>query len=318
VVLDNCRNGGGPFGLEPTNPEALGVSGLGTPSPVFFGAPTQVASGSNPELKAETSEAQTFGLVFEQPWTDRFDFRMSASYFDIVIDDEVDQLTAAVITSRCYNSPGLVDPTCQFITRDPRDEADDTTGEISFVSALQQNLGQQVARGIDYNIDFNKDFSGVNYNLNIFATKSLEQTEEEFRADEIFLDDDLGEYSNPKWRVNLTNIFEVGDWSFLLQSRYIDQMIYDVQEPTTEATSFFYSCVQAGDEPCLLDETMESYWVHDVSAAWRSDMYVVRLGIRNAFDNAPPLTDDNALSILGGIGYDLQGRTVFLNVTVGL
>mgnify|MGYP001604327605 FL=1 len=141
---------------------------------------------------------------------------------------------------------------------------------------------------------------------------------EEFRATEIFLNDDLGEYGNPEWRVNLTNIFDVGDWSFLLQSRYISEMIYDVQEDTTEATSGFYSCVQAGDTPCLLDETMEDYWVHDVSAAWRSDTWVVRLGVRNVLDEAPPITDDNALSVLGGIGYDLLGRTVFLNVTVGL
>ena len=317
-VIDNCLNGGGPFGLEPTDPFSLGIRGLGTENPVFFGAPTLVASGSNPELKAETSTASTLGLVFEQPWTDRFDFRVSATYFDIEIEDEVDQLTAATIAARCYNSIGLVDPTCQYITRDPRDEADDTSGEISFIEALQQNLGKQYARGIDYNIDFSTQFSAVDYGLRIFATKSLEQTEEEFRATEVFLNDDLGEYANPEWRVNLTNIFDVGDWSFLLQSRYISEMIYDVQEPTTEATSGFYTCVQAGDTPCLLDETMEDYWVHDVSAAWRSDTWVVRVGVRNVLDEAPPITDDNALSVLGGIGYDLLGRTVFLNVTVGL
>ena len=75
--------------------------------------------------------------------------------------------------------------------------------------------------------------------------------------------------------------------------------------------------MQAGDTPCVLDEVMEDYWVHDVSAAWRSDMYVVRLGVRNVLDEAPPITDDNALSVLGGIGYDLLGRTVFLNLTAG-
>jgi outer membrane receptor protein involved in Fe transport len=47
-------------------------------------------------------------------------------------------------------------------------------------------------------------------------------------------------------------------------------------------------------------------------------MWVVRVGVRNVLDEAPPITDDNALSVLGGIGYDLLGRTVFLNVTVGL
>jgi len=321
VVIQNCLNGGGPYGLEGTNPFALGIRGLGTQNPVFFGSPTLVASGSNPELKAETSEALTYGLVFEQPWTDRFDVRLSASYFDIEIKDEVDQLTGTTIVNRCYNSVGLTDPTCQFIVRDPRDEADDTSGRISFVSALQQNLGTQVVRGIDYNLDFNVEFSAfnlespINYNLNVFATRSLEQTEEEFRATEIFLDDDLNEFGNPEWRLNVTNIFDAGDWRFLLQSRYIDSMIEDNDDPEDETTSFFSPCRQADDAPCLQFDAMDSYWVHDVSASWRSDSYVVRFGVANVLDEAPPLTANNDLGTLGGIGYDLLGRTLFLNVT---
>jgi iron complex outermembrane receptor protein len=63
---------------------------------------------------------------------------------------------------------------------------------------------------------------------------------------------------------------------------------------------------------------VEDYWVHDVSAAYRGDTWVVRLGVRNVLDEAPPLTNNNNLGTLAGIGYDLNGRTVFLNVTVGL
>ena len=319
--MQNCQNGGGPFGLEPTNPFALGLRGLGTENPVFFGAPTLVASGSNPNLRAETSEALTYGLVFEQPWTDRVDFRLSATYFDIEIDDEVDQLTAITIAARCYNSVGLVDATCQYITRDPRDEMDETTGEISFIEALEQNLGTQVARGIDFNLDFKTDFSAFNmespisYNLIVYATKSLEQTGEEFRATEIFVDNDLREFGNPEWRVNLTNIFDVGDWRFLLQSRYTGAMIEDNDDPEDETSSFFDPCIQADDGPCFWYDNVESYWVHDMSTSWRSDSYVVRFGVSNVLDDAPPLTNNNDLGTLGGIGYDLLGRTLFLNVS---
>ena len=333
-VIDNCLNGGGPFGLEPTNPFALGIRGLGTENPVFFGAPTRVASGSNPELKAETSEALTYGLVFEQPWTDRVDLRVSATYFDIEIDDEVDTLTAQTITTRCYNSIGLVDPTCQFITRDPRDEGDDTSGEISFIEALNQNLGRQYARGIDYNIDFGATFSAFDYRLSIYATRSLEQSEEEYRPDEIFLNNDLREFGNPEWRINLTNIFDVGDWTFMLQSRYMSEMIEDNDDPEDSTSSFFSPCIQADDgfvgfpdqDPitgipdgrCRWYDNVEDYWVHDVSAAYRGDTWTARLGVRNVLDEAPPLTNNNNLGTLAGIGYDLNGRTVFLNVTVGL
>jgi iron complex outermembrane receptor protein len=322
TVLDNCRNGGGPFNIPGTNPEALGTRGLTTETTVFFGAPTLVASGSNPDLKAETSTAETVGIVFEQPWTDKFDLRLSATYFDIEIDDEVDELTASTIVNRCYNSPGLVDQTCGFITRDPRDDAEATSGEISFVNAIQQNLGQQIARGVDYNLDFGTDITIANreiyYNLIARATESRTQTEEEFRADEIFLDDDLREFGNPEWRLNLTNIIEYKDWAFLWQSRYISDQIEDNDDPEDTTTSFFSPCAQAGDTPCVSYDDLNSYVVHDFSVAWRNDQYVVRFGVNNVFDDAPPLTNNNDLGSLGGIGYDLRGRTLFLNFSAGL
>jgi iron complex outermembrane receptor protein len=162
------------------------------------------------------------------------------------------------------------------------------------------------------------DFSAFNYNLILRATETREQTEEEFRADEIFLDDDLGEFGNPEWRANLTNIINWRDWSFLWQSRYIDSMIEDNDDPEDPVTSALYSCVRDGVAPCLFYDNLDSYLIHDVSAAWRGDSFTVRFGVTNVFDEPPPLTNNNGLNLLGGIGYDLRGRTLFLNVTAGL
>ncbi len=339
VVIQNCLNGGG--GIPGTDPFSLGIRGLGTENPVFFGAPTQVASGSNPDLNAETSEAKTYGIVFKQPWTDKFELDFSATYFDIEIDNEVDQLTAATIVGRCYNSPGLTDPTCGFITRDPR-TADDTSGEISFVRAIQQNLGQQRVTGIDYNLELSTDFAAfgmenrINYDLIIRATRALNDEEEEFRADETFLDNDLREYGNPEWRGNITNIFGFGDWQFVLQSRYLSEMIEDNDDKYDNQTSGFNPCVQAGDfgpnydpadltdgesdlsqaDGCLSLDGLEDYWVHNVAASWRGEDILVRVGVNNVLDDAPPLTNNNDLGSLGGLGYDIGGRTWFANVTV--
>ncbi|RIJ14390.1 TonB-dependent receptor [Henriciella mobilis] len=332
-VISNCQNGGGPFGLEPTDPTQLGIGGLGSTNPVFFGAPTQVASGSNPNLAAETSKALSAGIVFEQPFTDAFDLRASVTYFDITVEDEVDQLTANTIVNRCYNSPNLSDPQCAFVTRAPRVAGDDTSGEITFVNALNQNLGDQTVEGIDYNIEFNYEFNvpglegPVGYDLIARATQSLTQTEEQFLVDGIFVDDDLGEYGNPEWRLNFTNILNWNDYRLLFQSRYIGEMIEDNDDPFDQVTSGFNPCVQAGDQfpagspqapngaACISYDNAEEYWVHDMSVAWQGDTLIVRGGISNVFDEAPPLTNNNDLGTLGGIGYDLGGRTLFLNVT---
>ena len=323
VVLDNCLNGGGPFNIPATNPFNLGIGGLGTTNPVFFGSPTQVASGSNPNLRAETSEALAGGIVFEQHWFDEFEFRFSAPYYDIEIIDEVANLTAADIVAACYNSVGLTDPQCAFVTRSPRVPGDETTGEITFVEALNQNLDQRTTRGVDYNVEFDYDFNipqlegEIGYSFIGRATNTLEQVALEAIVGGFDVNDNLGEYGNPEWRLNLTNIVSYDDWSFLWQSRYIDSMIEDniAAQRNEQTTSFFSPCVQAGDGPCLQFDDLDEYWVHDMSVRYETGTWVLRGGISNVFDDQPPLTTNNGLNLLGGIGYDLGGRTVFLNVT---
>lgn len=323
VVLDNCVNGGGPFNIAPTDPTNLGIGGLGTSNPVFFGAPTRQATGSNPNLRAETSEAIAAGIVFEQPWFDEFELRFSASYYDIEIIDEVANLSANDIVNACYNSVGLTDAQCQFVQRAARVPGDDTSGEITFVEALNQNLDQRTTRGVDYNVEFDYDLnipqleSPVGYSFIGRATQTLEQEKLEAVLGGFALDDDLGEYGNPEWRLNLTNIFTYDDWSFLWQSRYIDSMIEDnvAAQQREVQTSFFNPCVQAGDGPCEQFDGLDEYWVHDMSLRYETGTWILRGGISNVFDEAPPLTDNNLVRNLAGIGYDLGGRTAFVNVT---
>jgi len=322
-------NGGGPFGIPATNPFNLGIRGLGGTNPVFFGAPTRVASGSNPELLPETSQNLSLGATIDQPWFDDFDFKLAVNYFKITIEDEVNSLTAATIVNRCYNSPGLTDPTCEFLTRDPLDPNDDTTGEISFVSALNQNLGDQIVEGIDYNAEFGFDFDvpgvedGFDYRLIGRATQSLTQNIEEFTVDGINVNDQLTEYGNPEWRLTLTNTLRWKDFGFLFQSRYLSSMVENVipEERNERVTTFFSRCVQTlgagtADNPtCTQLDGLDDYWLHNASLTFTRDSYILRAGVNNVFDTAPPLTDNNDLGSLGGIGYDIGGRTYFASVT---
>ncbi|MEP3654589.1 MAG: TonB-dependent receptor [Litorimonas sp.] len=330
IVLDNCLNGGGPFGIPATNPFNLGIRGLGGTNPVFFGSPTRVASGSNPELRPETSEALSLGATFDQPWIEDIDLKFAVNYFKITIEDEVNSLTAATIVNRCYNSVGLTDPTCEFLVRDPLDPNDDTTGEISFVSALNQNLGDQVVEGIDYNAEFGFDFElpgledEFDYRLIGRATQSLEQTIEQFTVDGTDINDQLNEYGNPEWRLTLTNTLSWKDFSFLWQSRFIDSQIEDNVEANRNevVTTFFSNCSRAEGAAsggaatnCTQFDDLASYWNHTASLSFARDSYVVRVGVNNVFNTAPPLTTNNDLGNLGGIGYDIGGRTFFMNAT---
>lgn len=346
-VVQTCLNGGGPFNIPGTDPFALGTTGLGTPSAGFAGSPTRVASGSNPELGPETSKAFSVGATFDQPWSDDFDLLLAVTYFEIEVNDEIDQLSANTIVNRCYNSDNLTDPTCGFLTRAPRVEGDDTSGEVVFVSATNQNLGQQIIEGIDYNVEFGFDVdlglgSPVDYRLIGRATQSLTQTEELILPNGTTIDTDLGEFGSPEWRLNLTNVASWNDFRFIFQSRFIDSQVENIlNEDATDGTgllagdvdidgltSTFGSCVQTlgrfaaegdpsfpGGFNCIQLDGLDSYWVHDMSVAYAYDTWAVRVGVNNLFDTAPPLTNNNDLANLGGIGYDIGGRTYFANVT---
>ena len=113
--------------------------------------------------------------------------------------------------------------------------------------------------------------------------------------------------------MNLTNIVSYRDWSFLWQTRYVGEMIEDNADEFDETTSSLNPCVQAGDGPCYALENSPEYWVHDMSVTWRSDDLAIRGGIRNVFDEAP-FVQSNTGSVRG-VGYDLGGRTLFVNVT---
>lgn len=323
IILDNCTNGGGPFGLPGTDITTLGIRGLGTPNPVFLGNNARQASGSNPNLNPETSNAFSAGVTFEQPWIDDIDLRVAVTWYEIEIDQEINQLTSNTIVNRCYNSVGLTDPTCGFFNRSPRVAGDDESGRVTFVNAINQNLGKQTSEGIDYNVEFGFDVepgfldAPVDYRLIARATQSLRQDIEETTITGIIINDQLNEYGNPEWRLNLTNVFSYKDFSLLWQSRFIDSMIEDniVANRNEAVTSGFSNCVQAGDGPCTQFDDLASYWVHNMSFALNRDTYIVRLGVNNVFNDAPPLTQNNELRNLGGIGYDIGGRTYFANLT---
>ena len=58
--------------------------------------------------------------------------------------------------------------------------------------------------------------------------------------------------------------------------------------------------------------------IHQVSLSWRGDTWVVLGGIRNVFDEAPPVVDSTEITSANntplGYGYDVYGRAYFFNV----
>jgi len=307
-VLANCANGGGVGNLLPVDPTSLGTQGLGTPNVVFTGGSPLIATGPG-DLDPETSRAFTAGFVFEQPWFDNFDFRLSATYFDITVQGQVTTLGAQTVVNTCYNSPGLSDGLCTLITRDP------ASGFYSLVESPTINRGDLTAVGVDINVQAGFDFSVPTldspFRIDGFltATRNLENDDELLDT----VDQNLGEFGFPRWRATATGILGWQDFQFLWRSRFIDNMRTDT---TFTATSALFECNQVGTGTCTFVDDTPHYFVHDAAVTYAADTWRFRAGVNNVFNERPPLLDvATSRSDIRGVGYDLIGRTYFVNVT---
>ena len=83
--------------------------------------------GAAAGLEAETSDNITYGIILQPPLGDAGDLSIAVDYFDIKIDNGVDQAGGNNILTRCYDDPdfraggGL----CRLVTRNPRHRAAD-------------------------------------------------------------------------------------------------------------------------------------------------------------------------------------------------
>lgn len=105
--------------------------------------------GGNPNLREETSNTFTIGMVM-QP-LDGLD--ISIDYYDIEIEDAISVLGGSVqnVLDLCYNViKDAGSPFCQAITR----RAD---GNVQLVNVLNSNIGLIETSGIDYNINYTRD-----------------------------------------------------------------------------------------------------------------------------------------------------------------
>jgi iron complex outermembrane receptor protein len=154
-VLNNCV-------LDGVDPTALGIQ-------ANVGIPTN--TGGSEDIKAETSDSYTVGFVFTQPWSDGFELDFGLTYFNIEINDTVEELNSEETLFRCYNEEdNLASPLCDRVTRRG---VGPTNNTVARVDASFVNIGLQTSKGYDINVRYTDDFSLFNRFWDINATLSV-------------------------------------------------------------------------------------------------------------------------------------------------
>lgn len=299
-TLDNCV-------LDGVNPLTLGLTGNIGPA-----QSVEISSGGAEDLLAEESESFTIGFTAEQPWFDNFDLRVNLTYYETEITDSVAEPGPAFIIRDCYeDNPNLGSAFCNRLMRD-------SGGFISDVDASFLNIGRETATGFDMNILFEKEFifneRPLDFAVDVRANKTEERildlsntlapgaTAAEIEAS---IDDNVGEPEFPDWRVNTTVSAGYGDFT----GRWFTRFISGGQDDRADG---FDPVGQPVD-------TTDDYFVHNASLSYNPGTWAVTVGVENVFDEDPPLVDpDGTFSVRNvpiGVGYDVFGRTAFVQVS---
>ena len=140
-VLNACQASG-------VDPTSLGLGQNGTDSyTATYSA--EIETGGTTELTPETSVAKTYGLIFEQPFSEEFDLTFSLTRFDIEVTNSIAEPSAGYSIGQCYSADGN-EAFCNRIGRD-------SNGQIDMVDASFINIGLISSKGFDYNVYFETD-----------------------------------------------------------------------------------------------------------------------------------------------------------------
>jgi iron complex outermembrane receptor protein len=304
TVLDNCV-------LDGVDPLALGLQ-----ANVLI--PTQ--TGGSTDIKAETSESFTLGFVYTQNFTEAFDFDFSVSYFDIDVEDTVEELNPDDVLQRCYNDdPNLANALCRRITRIGANPANNTVARVdsSFV-----NLGLVTSKGYDINARYIDDFSlGDNFIDMTWTLTATNYSELKEQLDPNSpIDDRVGEAGFPEWAWVLRGNFALNNWGLAWRTRFVGEFGLDAEDVDASNNGTHDACrVLGGPTTCIEAHAGDSVYYHDLSLTYEADEWNVTFGIRNLADEKPPLIADdqgpNRMNMVVQSTYDLYGRRFFLNAT---
>jgi outer membrane receptor protein involved in Fe transport len=312
-------------GGSPTRAANCAAAGIPANFDWTEAATPEILSGGNPDLKEETSDSFTAGIVLQPTFLPGFTF--SADYFDIDIDDVITAPDAQQIMDACYDSADLNNQFCGLFQRwgaagGPSYIAgtSDPTSDPDAPYALQNGTLQQTllnyasstARGIDFEVGYNGNIGELGkIGTRLIYTRVLQRDDFLDPAHPNDPDQVLYELGDPKNAFNWNTDFTMGKFKFGYQMRYIGHMVIDLAENVFSV---------GGNPPQNADYAEKKYYpeviYHDIRAAYdiRDDLSAY-VGVDNLSDRVPPL---GLTGVGGGSGiYEVRGRFWYAGFKVG-
>jgi iron complex outermembrane receptor protein len=300
---------------------------------------TIITGGGAGHLKAETSKADTLGVVFTPSFVD---LSIAVDYTDLQVANEVTTFGAGNIVNSCYTSAAFpANPFCSLVQRAgfqgvPFVNASNVP-MITTVNNSYVNVASQTERAIDLTVRYRHDFDLGRMQIDSQLTWDLQNTTQLFAGvPQPSYSGTTFAFKGPSFAGTTTIRFEHGPWTAL----WTVQMIgggsdVDLLGNTSSSTRYSSNCrVGAGPiapcssligtgtltvipTPIALKYHTEMTSYHTLSLRRSFDTWVVQGGIQNLFDERPPAVSTGEFrdGTAALNGYDMFGRRFFLNVS---
>ena len=265
----------------------------------------------NPNLRPESGETWTGGVVFQPQWDFLQGLNVSIDYYDIKMKDVISTLAIQTIMDD-YAVKGAASIYAPFVTPDPTNVVG-----VSRVNVPQQNLNGLKTDGVDFELDYVVPEDLIPGRLSL---RALGTWTDVFRT--ITTTNNInsaGTAGNPKLSWNILLSYDLDDWGADLMTRYTSPIIYDptligldgLTPGTAEynATAAKSNSINRNIWPAALYFNTSFHYDLIAEEQQRMQLY---LNVDNVMNKQPPII---AISI-NGSPYDLVGRSYKLGLRV--
>lgn len=257
--------------------------------------------GGNKEIKPESGDTKTLGLVFTPDFISGFS--ATVDYYDIELRDAVGQVQPVDALTSCYiTDPRADNPLCAAVSRDP------ITGYIKDGFVNDRNLALIQQTGFDVGAQYVRRIEGSGpfdritfaYQANIVTDYSIQKNAALKPIDCLGTyasncSSDLVSVVQADYKHRASTTLSGDTWT--LQFGW--QRIGDLRNSTVGGTG-----------------TIPAFDYLDVNVAWKSQNgLTVNFGIDNVTDKLPPLPNNPSLFNTLPDTYNVLGRTIGVSLT---
>jgi outer membrane receptor protein involved in Fe transport len=272
-------------------------------------------TGGNPNVKPETADTYTLGLVIEP--TRNLTITLDA--FKLKIEDAIQSVNAQSVFTQCLTTGAPL--YCGLIHRDQLGSLWLTKN--GYVEAGTTNIGSQGTSGLDvgasYRTRLPQNYGGLDFSLNgtylrSYTVENLPGTGSYDCAGLFGATCGASAPLIPKWR-HKARLTWSSPWNFDVSAtwRYIDRVQNDMLDSNPQL---------AGELDTQRDDHLASRSYLDLSGVYRfSRKLSLSVGVNNLLDKDPPLASSSSVTGSYGNGntfpqvYDAYGRFIYANMT---